>query len=143
MTRQKQSKDLLSSYRADIDADDGADAREFFKKGSSKTNNRKSQQLCAQVADTLGQLIGGDTADEILQSLRLIEVSPAPDASQMLVLVGPAAGAPELAAREVLAALNGASGWLRTEIAAAITRKRAPRLIFRYLPAFPSEEGQP
>jgi ribosome-binding factor A len=129
-------RDSLSHFRAEADADDGADPHEFFKKEgtSNSKSGRKAQQLCAQIAETLQQLLGGESGDEILQALCLIEVSPTPDASQMLVIVGPALGAAPLREEEVMDALGRASGWLRSEIAAAITRKRAPRLVFRYLP---------
>jgi ribosome-binding factor A len=135
MTRQYRVRNSLSHFRAQADADDGADPREFFKKeGSNSKAGRKAQQLCAQIADTLQQLLGGECGDDVLQALCLLDVSPAPDASQMLVVVGPALGAAPLREEEVQAALDHASGWLRTQIAAAITRKRAPRLVFRYLP---------
>jgi len=145
MTRPNRVRDSLTHFRAQADADDGNDPREFFKKeGSSNSKSgRKSQQLCAQVADTLQQLLGGESGDEILQALCLVEVSPAPDASQMLVVVGPALGAAPLREEEVQAALHRASGWLRSEIAAAITRKRAPRLVFRYLPGNVPGEVRP
>jgi len=144
MTRHNKVRDSLSTFRAEADADDGADPRDFFKKESStKQSGRKSQQLCAQVADSLQHLFGGECGDEVLHAICLIEVSPAPDASQLLVLVGPAVGGAAFSADEVLAALDHASGWLRTEIAAAITRKRAPRLVFRYLPGATPGEVQP
>jgi ribosome-binding factor A len=135
MTRSNQVRDSLSTLRAEADADDGADPREFFKKESPSNNKsgRKAQQLCAQISETMQQLLG-ESGDEVLQTLCLLEVSPAPDASQILVVVGPALGAAPLRDEEVQAALGRASGWLRSEIAAAITRKRAPRLVFRYLP---------
>ena len=145
MTRPNRVRDSLTNFRAEADADDGNDPREFFKKeGSSNSKaGRKAQQLCAQVADTLQQLLGGESGDEILQALCLVEVSPAPDASQMLVVVGPALGAAPLREEEVQAALDRASGWLRSEIAAVITRKRAPRLVFRYLPGNVPGEVRP
>jgi ribosome-binding factor A len=144
MTRPNRVRDSISHFRAEADADDGADPREFFKKeGSSNTKSgRKAQQLCAQVADTLQQL-PGESGDEVLQALCLVEVSPAPDASQMLVVVGPALGAVPRSEEDVQTALDRASGWLRSEIAAAITRKRAPRLVFRYLPGNVPGEVRP
>lgn len=134
----------LDRYRADVHEDDGQDPRSFFqRKPQCKTGGRKAEQLCAQVADTLSLLITGETSDEILQSLEILDVSPAPSASQLLVLVAPAAGAPPLDASQVEAALSKAAGWLRSEVAAAITRKRAPRLSFRFVPAMPTKEVQP
>jgi ribosome-binding factor A len=144
MTRDKRIRDSLSTFRAAIDADDGADPRDFFKKETSTTQaGRKSQQLCAQVADTLTQIFSGECADEILQTLQLVEVAPAPDSTQFLAVFAPVSADAALDAQLVLDALHRASGWLRAEIAAAITRKRAPRLVFRYLPGPISPEVQP
>lgn len=132
----KKRIDRLSLYRAAIDADDGADPREFFKKeGFAERTGRKSHQLCAQVADTLSQIFGGECGDEVLQSLAVLDVAPAPDASQLLVQVGPLTPDLNLVEADVIAALSRAAGWLRTEVAAAITRKRTPRLVFRFVPA--------
>jgi ribosome-binding factor A len=139
MTARKRT-DRLSQYRAAADADDGADPREFFRKeGFAERTGRKSHQLCAQVADTLSQIFGGECGDQVLQSLMVLEVVPAPDASQLLVRVGPVTRDLKLGTAEVTAALDRAAGWLRSEIAAAITRKRAPRLVFRFIPARPEE----
>jgi ribosome-binding factor A len=70
----------------------------------------------------------------VLQNLLVAEVTPAPDASQLLVVLTPAPGSPPLTGEVVDAALRAAAGWLRTEVAAAITRKRAPKLTFQFLP---------
>lgn len=144
MTRKKRMTDSLSKYRQAIDADDGADPREFFQKeGFADRTGRKSHQLCAQVADTLRQVFGGECGDEVLQALTVLDVAPAPDASQLLVQVGPITPETQLSAGDVSAALDGAAGWLRTEVAAAITRKRAPRLVFRFVPALPECTNSP
>lgn len=122
--------DQLSRYRGQIDADDGHDPREFFKKESQpRSAGRKTQQLCRQVAETLDQVFA-ESAEVSVQSLRVVSAQPAPDASQLLVLVAPAVGA-QISEHEAVAALSRASGWLRSQVAAAITRKRAPQLIFR------------
>ncbi|MCI0357880.1 MAG: ribosome-binding factor A [Planctomycetaceae bacterium] len=144
MTRKKRMTDLLSQYRGAIDADDGADPREFFKQeGFADRTGRKSHQLCAQVADTLSQIFGGECGDDVLQSLTVIDVAPAPDASQLLVQLGPITPEIQLTTAEVSAALDRAAGWLRTEVAAAITRKRAPRLVFRFVPRLPESTNSP
>jgi ribosome-binding factor A len=60
----------------------------------------------------------------------VVSVSPAPDATQLLVTVGcDQSDAHALLAIQSLLAF--VQGRLRTEVAAAITRKRAPRLTFR------------
>jgi ribosome-binding factor A len=132
------SRDVLSNYRAQIDADDGADPRDFLKKETHfRGAGRKAQQLCAQVAETLQQVLG-ESADAIVQSLHVASVVPAPDASQLLVIVAPAVGA-QFSAAEAEEAIARAGGWLRSEVAAAITRKRAPQLVFRVLPVVEQE----
>ena len=55
-------------------------------------HSRKDLQLCRQVADTL-QLALGDCGDDVLRDLHVVRVVPAPDASQLLVIVGSAPGA--------------------------------------------------
>lgn len=128
----------MSAYRADVDADDGLDPRDFFKpEHRPRGASRKAQQLGAQVAETMQQLFA-ESADAIVQSLQVIEVMSAPDASQLVVLAAPGIGA-QCSAEEATAALARVSGWLRSEVARAITRKRAPRLVFRVIPAAGSE----
>lgn len=138
MKRDLNRSDKFSRFRGQIDADDGVDPREFFKPEFHKrSESRKAQQLGAQVAETLHQLLG-EAADAALQSLDVVEVRPAPDATQFLVLVAPAVGC-DCTATEATEALARANGWLRGEVAKAITRKRAPQLIFRLVPAATKE----
>jgi len=142
MKRQFRSSDRLSQFRAAADADDGQDPRDFFKKETAaRGQGRKTQQLCEQVSQTLQQVLG-EAADTRLQVLQVAEVGPAPDASQLLVLLAPLAGC-EFDLAEAEAALARSGGWLRSEVATAIHRKRAPSLIFRVLPATGSSEVQP
>jgi ribosome-binding factor A len=143
MKRQKHNPDHLSNLRADIGPDDGLDPRYFFnKENRSRGAGRKTRQLCAQVADTLQQVLG-ESADPLLQSLQVAEVAAAPDASQLLVVLAPFASGEDFDAEEAAAVLARAAGWLRSEVAAAITRKRAPQLVFRILPGLPGKGGQP
>ena len=129
------------SLAAELHSDDGQDPKEFFRKSKQvKKIGRKALQLCSQVADTLSLVLSGECGDEVLQNLLVAEVTPAPDASQLLVLLTPAAGSPMLEADEVMAALRASSGRLRTEVAAAISRKRAPRLTFQFLPLVERKE---
>lgn len=141
MKRHQRTRDELSSHRAEVDADDGLDLRDFFKKENRPTSaGRKAQQLCSQVSETLQQVFAEST-DPVVQSLQVVSVAPAPDASQFLVVVTPSIGA-QVSAAEASAALARAGGWLRGEIASAITRKRVPQLVFRFLPPT-SREAQP
>ena len=58
---------------------------------------------------------------------------PYPNASRLLVTVVPVHGrmAPEAGPKVVMEHLERASGHLRYEIATAVTRKRAPLLLYR------------
>ena len=103
---------------------------------ASTAHNRKDLQLCRQVADTLSLALG-DCGDDCLRDLHVVRVVPAPDASQLLVIVGSPLGEVPPPPDEVLAHLQARSVWLRGEVAHAITRKRAPSLLFEYLATAP------
>jgi ribosome-binding factor A len=93
--------------------------------------DRKVLQLCHQVAETLEEVLA-ECGDALLQSLRVLDVEPAPDASRLLVTV--ATGDLPEGKRDlgrVQDHLARASGHLRSEVATAITRKRTPMLIYR------------
>ena len=107
----------------------------------SGADNRKDLQLCRQVADTL-QLALGDCGDDCLRDLHVVRVVPAPDASQLLVIVGSAPGEIPPAPDDVLARLRERTPWFRAQVTHAITRKRAPALVFEYLATAPSGTGE-
>ena len=100
---------------------------------------RKDLQLCRQVADTL-QLALGDCGDDCLRDLHVVRVVPAPDASQLLVIVGSPPGETPAEPRAVLERLKARAPGFRAEVARAITRKRAPALLFEYLAGPGAEE---
>ena len=100
---------------------------------------RKDLQLCRQVADTL-QLVLGDCGDDCLRDLHVVRVVPAPDASQLLVIVGSPPGETPAEPRAVMERLQARAPAFRAEVAHAITRKRAPALLFEYLAVQGGEE---
>jgi ribosome-binding factor A len=115
-------------------------ADEFGNEGQTARpsgSDRKALQLCRQVADTLGQVLSGECDDDVLRSLQVVTVAPAPDASQLLVIVAPALADDRLDPADVVQHLALHSGRLRCEVAASITRKRAPRLAFQFVSGFP------
>ena len=89
--------------------------------------NRKALQLCSQIRDCLNMCFA-DCGDDLLRELVVEAVVPAPDSRQMLVTV---AVAQDLETPRVLNHIARAGGKLRTEAAAAIHRKRVPRLLFQ------------
>ena len=60
-------------------------------------------------------------------------MDPRADASQLVVTVGASLPEESLNPAEVLAHLEHVMGKLRCEVAGAISRKRAPKLVFRVL----------
>jgi ribosome-binding factor A len=93
-----------------------------------KRDDRKTLQLCRQVQRALSFAIS-ETGDDRLLSTYVQDVEPHPDAGHMMVSVttgeDPA---------ETLGALHEHTGKLRTEVAHAITRRKAPELFFQVLP---------
>jgi ribosome-binding factor A len=84
--------------------------------------------LCSQVADCLQLVLESGVSDDDLQDVLLREVEPFPDAGTLRITLA----IPRLANPDrVHAALARASGYLRSEVAGAIRRKRAPQLVFR------------
>lgn len=115
--------------------DDLLDPRDFARPDRGKRPlDRKTQQLCRQVMEVLSLALGEDAREEMLLELSVVAVTAAPDAGQLLVLVTPLSGDAPLDSEEVLDCLRRSEGRLRAAVAAGITRKRAPRLLFQFLP---------
>ncbi len=69
--------------------------------------------------------------DDLLLDVWVSGVTPAPDAARLAVLIRAPEGADPGKIKE---RLERVSGYLRSEVAQAITRKRAPTLTFEILP---------
>lgn len=134
------SRKTMAGLCAEPSPDDGLDphSRSRFMPGdrhwhgrSQAGLDRKALQLCHQVAETLEEVLA-ECGDAVLQALRVLDVEPAPDASRLLVTVA-VDPMPEksLDPDSVHDHLVRASGHLRSEVAGAITRKRAPVLVYR------------
>jgi ribosome-binding factor A len=98
----------------------------------ARQRERKARQFCRQVQRALNLAFsdqtGGDHAeDRMLNDLFVEQVAPAPDCGHLLVhVVVPA----DRIVGDALAQLRAASPYLRSEVAMAISRKRAPELAF-------------
>jgi ribosome-binding factor A len=90
---------------------------------------RKVRQLCRQVQEAVGAALGS-LDDELLNAVWVAEVEPEPDASRLVVFIEVGADTP---GEHVFARLERVAGFVRGEVAAAITRKRTPTLVFRVL----------
>lgn len=91
----------------------------------------KTLQLCRQVERTLHQVLSGECDDDVLRNLMVAGVQPLRGTSQLLVLVQAfdPLGAPPVA--DILMHLELSRGRLRTAVAEAITRRKAPDLLFQ------------
>lgn len=122
-----------------IGPEDGVDPRDLARRYQArKPAGRKTSQLCHQVAVTLDELLA-EQSDDLLRDLTVVDVEPAPDESRLLVTVAPGPVARPADPVTVIEHLGLAAGRLRTELAAAITRRRTPSLEFRY--ALPGSPG--
>ena len=149
MSLSRRQRQQMLAHCDQIHADDGVHPRDFFESPSTgsptsrrvKRANRSAQQLCRQAWEALSLSLSADGRDPLLQEVQIHRVSPAPDASRLLVVVAMDDDR-QLARRdEVLDRLREHAGRLRAELAASINRKRVPHLVFEV--AAPSQGGAP
>ncbi|MBY0457004.1 MAG: hypothetical protein K2V38_06685 [Gemmataceae bacterium] len=132
MSRRRPKRDDFRRLAGDVSPEDGSDPKEFHQKPWSqpKQAGRKAKQLCEQVHHALlGAL--AVCADPALQAVSVVRVQPAPHTGRLLVLVSVPADIDPATGAE---ALSRASGFLRGEVAAAISRRYAPELTFEVVP---------
>jgi len=131
MTIDKRTRKRLLEYCDQFDVDDCIDPRDLSRpRLAYRKQDRKARQLCRQVAETLDLVLSGDCHDERLQSLYVQSVEPAVDSSRLLVTLCSDLPAEEFDRQTILELLAAQSGRLRCEVARAITRKRAPTLVY-------------
>jgi ribosome-binding factor A len=97
-----------------------------------RPTGHKAWQLCRQVAVTLDEVLA-ECGDGVLRGLRVVSVAPFPDASRLLVTLTSIDDRPGavIGAGRVLEHIEHAAGHLRCEVASAVTRKRAPVLVYQ------------
>jgi ribosome-binding factor A len=132
MSLNPKRREELLAHCGELRDDDCVDPREYFRPTASSGRQRKTRQLCSQIAQALALILSSEFDNDLLLGLTVLAVEPAPNESQLLVTLQSDAAQPH--EREaVLARLVQATGFLRAGVAAAITRKRAPQLIFRVI----------
>jgi ribosome-binding factor A len=130
MTSRRISRRDLQAACSEVGELDGRHPRYDSRPGSEKVKNRKALQLCAQVAETLAQVLAGELGDDRLRELRLESVQPAPNAGRLLVTVSVAECGEQRNREQVLGRLERFKVRLRAEVAATIHRRRVPELLF-------------
>jgi ribosome-binding factor A len=103
----------------------------YGEKDNNRSNNRqterKTQQFCRQVQRALNLALADTSVADIGCDLFVDEVSPGPDCGHLLVHIVVQDG---YSVADALSALRRELPRLRSEVAMAITRKRAPELAF-------------
>jgi ribosome-binding factor A len=124
-------REALLAHCGELRDDDCVDPREYFKPTANHGRQRKTRQLCSQVAQALALILSSEFDDDLLLGLTVLAVEPAPNESQLLVTLQ--SDAETNLRNAILTRLVQATGFLRAEVAAAITRKRAPQLVFQVI----------
>ena len=130
MKRKQPSPRRTAPLCSEPGPEDGIDPRDLVRQAARKKGGRKTLQLCGQVAEALGYAFAAVCNDDLLRDLGVVAVQPAPDEARLLVTVAPMLPGPCDPA-QVLAHLQQSLGKLRSEVAAAIHRKKVPELAFR------------
>lgn len=131
MNSKKPSRRIHRDLCADVGPDDGIDPRDWQRPEGRRRPGRKLMQLCNQVAETLNVVLAGECGDDVLRDLAVLSVVPAAGSSRLLVTLGFGSLPGSADHAQLLQRLEKARGLLRTEVAAAINRRRAPDLVFR------------
>jgi ribosome-binding factor A len=96
-------------------------------RSDSRQAQRKTQQFCRQVQRALNLALAGSSVAGIGCDLFVDEVSPGPDCGHLLVHIVVQDG---YSIVDAMSALRSDASRLRSEVAMAIARKRAPELSF-------------
>ena len=116
-----------SEFVEDPDFAEALAGGESQRLSSERQAERKARQFCRQVQRALNLAFEGRSASEDISGLFVEEVCPAPDCGRLLVYVVVPEGR---AVADSITALQRDTPRLRSEVAMAITRKRAPELCF-------------
>ena len=124
----RRTRQSLMAHCGQLGFDDCIDPKEYFQpKTTTSKENKKARQLCRQV-DCCLSLVLGDCDDPAVQSMSLVDVSPAPDSSRLLVTLSANTLLSAFDVKYLLARATLQLPRLRCEVARAIHRKRVPVL---------------
>ena len=129
----KRIREQMLKLCESICEDDGQDPREVHESKYDRTKNaeHRRQRLCQRVERTL-RLVLTESVVELVRELKIESVVPGRNLSALTVNVGVPKGADRERQKVLLELLKSQQGWLRSEVATAISRKRVPRLFFQF-----------
>lgn len=135
--RKKRSLRELADFVASLGPEDGIPSK-ILKKSEAPASGRadKSARRLARVAERQLTLALQDArGDPVFGELAIARVDAVGDGTCLRVQVVPCNPADPPPHERVQAALAHAAGWLRSQLAAAVRRRRVPQLVFEYVPS--------
>ncbi|GJM25450.1 MAG: hypothetical protein DHS20C16_18650 [Phycisphaerae bacterium] len=126
MPSSKRDAEDVRAFCAEVFEDDGVNPNEDKRRDArrSQGRDRKLEQLCKQVEHALHIVF---PSVQMPCDARIAGVEPAPNAGRLRVMV---AVPPTCEHASAADAIDRHKGSLRTEVAHAISRRRAPELVF-------------
>ncbi len=130
MVSRRPSRKDIEALCSGVGPEDGIDPRYLIHSSEDRHVGRKQLQLCRQVARTLTEVLAG-CGDDVLRGLEVTSVTPAVGPGRLLVSLRPGPAAPSADPAVIQSHLAQAQGMLRSEVAQAVHRRKAPELLFR------------
>lgn len=132
--KRKQSRiDDPADLADELTLDDGQDPKQFFDRRTwndrSRQAGRKALQLCEQVRVSLHGVLAA-CADDVVRDLQVLTVLPAPHSGRLQIAVAIPAVADAIDRETVQTRLRAVGGWIRSEVASAIHRRKVPELVW-------------
>ena len=133
MTVSNKIREQMLKLCGSISEDDGHDPRKLreSKAAEKKNDEYRHKRLCQQVARTLALVLPESLAEPI-RELKIDCVVRGRNTSVLKVRIADPKWANRSQRTELMDLLKSQERWLRSEVAAAITRKRVPRLCFEF-----------
>lgn len=129
------AKDRLTDYCSQPGEDDGVDPRYAVRSSRrAPTIDRKTLQMCGQVAHIVQAVLSSEMYDDDLSGLIVVSVVPTSQRGKLLISVTPGTIEPVAPPDVILAKLKQQVLRIRAEVSGSITRRKTPELAFAYLP---------
>jgi len=132
MSSRKRKPDDLRALCAHQYPDDGVDPRDDKRRDAKYETKTdwKLRQLCKQVQRALQMSLGSLPQADGLAGAFVKEVTPAPNAGRLCVVIAVTDPGCQTSVAEIL---RQGSGRLRADVASAITRRRTPELTYEVI----------
>lgn len=129
-----------ASLCAEISYEDGIDPRYLHRGSSRNKTSAKNLQLSKEAERIISLVFAGEVHNPLLQDLVVLSVQPEGKGQQLRVSIGHYNNAIISDSEQVIAALKGIQGLLRSALAQSIHRKHVPLLHFQYLGIMDKED---